>query len=56
MTKFIQNTSGVGKLWWSKGIVDHVMRNALLDNNDRRALEQWYADELKSPFYVTKGE
>ena len=54
--KFIQNTTGVGKLWWSKGMVDKLMRNTLLKEEDRVALEKWYAEELKSPFHNYKGD
>ena len=49
--KFVQNTSGVGKLWWAKGINDKLIRESFLDDGERLALEKWYAEELKSPFY-----
>ena len=49
--KFVQNSSGVGKLWWVKGTTDHLIRHTFLDDGERLALEKWYADELKSPFY-----
>ena len=53
LARYIQKTSGVGKLWWAKGIVDNFSRNTLLREEDRIALEKWYEEEMKSPFYGT---
>ena len=46
--KFIQKTSGVGKLWWSRGMVDNLINKAFLDPHERIYLDSWYEKQLGS--------
>lgn len=50
--KFLQTTSGVGRIWYAKGIIDYVMREALLDNHEQARLERFYRDQLGSSIYL----
>ena len=56
IAKWIQNTTGFGKIWWARGMTDKLMRDWFLDDNSRIALEKWYATKLKSPFYGGKKD
>ena len=49
--KFIQKASGVGRVWWMRGLVDGVLRHKMLDRRERIAIENWYETELKSKFF-----
>ena len=51
-SKFIKNYSGIGKIWWAKGIVDLTIRQAILDQNQRKAINEWYKNNLGSSFYI----
>ena len=51
LANFIQKSSGLGKLWWARGTINHLKMNAFLNEADRLSLERWYAEEMKSPFF-----
>ena len=50
--KFLQTASGVGRLWYTRGFINKLLRDALLDERARINMETWYAEEMQSPFIL----
>ena len=44
--KFVQTTSGVGKLWWADGFINQTLTHSLMDNKEIAMLNNWYKREL----------
>ena len=53
--KALQSASGVGRLWYTRGFIDKLMRDSLLDDRARQNMETWYREEMRSPF-VFEGD
>ena len=48
--KAVGKVSGYPQLWYAKGAVDKLFREAFLDRGEKKRLENWYRDTLRSPF------
>ena len=51
ITKTLQNLSGVGRIWYARGAIDYVMRQAFLDEHEQISMNSWYEKNLKSSFF-----
>lgn len=52
LSKAVQRATGVGKLWYTQGIVDHFLREAILSETEIDKIENWYETNLGQSFYA----
>ena len=45
-----QDTTGFGRIWYAKGMVDHFMRQAFLSPMAIREMDDWYKQKLGTQF------
>ena len=48
--KFLQTVSGVGRLWYTKGMFDQIINHSTLTAGERASIEEWWDKELGSPY------
>ena len=55
VAKFLQQASGVGRLWYTRAFIDKLLRDGLMDERARINMENWYRDEMRSGF-ILRGD
>ena len=46
ITKALQKSTGIGNLWYTRGLTNALIRNAFLNKREEKNLEKWYAENI----------